>query len=94
MIIEDIVQAAFLQTRGHTLLELKAHPHKPGRVLFVFEDRPDIAGDAQDFLEDGEVPARTLARRIGRLRDRIRIFRGEREPMERSTHAKAPSTSR
>lgn len=64
--VKDLLLAAFLEARGHrrsdTLLDDR------GYGVFVFPDGAKIKNDAKQFIEDAEVPVRTLARNISRLR--------------------------
>ena len=84
-VTQDILMAAFLQVRGHHLLELQ--PDAGGRSVFVFADSPHIGDDAKDFLQDAPVPVRSLARAMARMRNRCREARRG-GPMERTDEAK------
>ena len=76
----DLLMAAFLQVRGHQLLKLC--PDGTGQAIFIFACENGIQRDAQEFLEDGLVPVRSLARRVARLRSRCRELRKHSGPME------------
>ncbi len=69
----DTLLTAFLQVRGHELLDLR--PNGDGRAIFVFRDSEQLKRDAKDFLEDGFVRVRTFSKRMAKLRDACRELR-------------------
>jgi hypothetical protein len=69
----DILLTAFLQVKGHELIEIP--PNGEGRVTFVFRDSEQIVRDAKAYVEDAPIPVRGLSRRIARLRDDCRELR-------------------
>ena len=69
----ELVLAAFLQVKGHELLEMQ--PNGDGKVTFVFRDSEQIVRDAKAYVEDAPIPVRSLSRRIARLRDDCRVIR-------------------
>ncbi len=66
----DILMSSFLVVRGFYLKRLK--PETAGRFSFVFENSPELARAAIEFLQDGLVPVRSLARTLSQLRNRCR----------------------
>jgi len=83
----DLLMAAFLQTRGHELVGLR--PGGNGKFDFVFADSAAVQRDAKEFLEDGLIPVRSLARRIAKLKSRCREGR-QRGPMEFTNDEQPP----
>lgn len=80
--IKDLLMAAFLQVRGHRLLDLR--PDGAGRAVFVFGDGEQTREDAKAFLEDAPtaIPVRSLGRRVANLRSRCRELKRRDGPME------------
>lgn len=83
----DLLMAAFLQARGHHLLELR--PSGEGKAVFIFRDEDEIQQSAAEFLQDAAIPVRTLARRIARLRSRCREVRRQSGPMQTRSNVRA-----
>lgn len=68
----DILMAAFLLARGHRMTEIRQNPSRPDRSIFMFERVASTESDAREFVEDGLVPVRSLARHLSRLRNHVR----------------------
>ena len=82
---DDIVLAAFLQARNHTLVE--ARLNSKGMITFVFAESEQILRDATAFLNNASIPVRTMASRMARLRDLCREVK-RRRPTEQTRETK------
>ena len=60
--VGDLLLAAFLQSRGHSVQNM--HLDERGFAVFVFSDGGSIRSDSKEFMEDGAVGVRTLSRNL------------------------------
>jgi hypothetical protein len=90
---QDILLAAFLLSRNRTMLETTPS-QLPGRDIFVFADPNNLlASDAKEFLDDGPIPVRTLARNLSKLRNQVRQKRHGAQNTRNYVHRAVPGQS-